>query len=185
MEINLLTPHNVVRGTSNRLLSVLKTFCGLFMAACLVWYGVYFYLDYRGRTQLAATQGDINRLQQVGGGLRNQGALRQAYIDKENLIRAVEGEKPVYTGFLEEMINLLPSGIQIINLEVKSTGVNQVEVNIHGEAPSHVAVAQFGRILEEAKTFKDAVIMVNRQDEGRKRVSFALRINPVKGSGQK
>ncbi|MHB8169964.1 MAG: PilN domain-containing protein [Thermincolia bacterium] len=176
---------NQVREKSSRLLNILKTCSSLIIAVCLGLYGIFFYLNYLGRNQLAVAQGEIAGLQKVNGGMKTEGSLRQAIKYKEDLIREVELEKTEYSHILKELNSLLPDGVGIIKLEVKSTGVNQVEVNIQGEAPSHLAVAQFGQILEEAEPFKDAVILVNRQDQGRNRISFAVKINPIKGSGQR
>ena len=185
MEINLLITQNPVREKSDRFLIIFKICSGLIMAACIGIYGILFYIDYLGRAQLAAAQGEIAGLQQVNGGLMTDGSLRQVINNKENLIKEVEGEKPRFSESLQELNNLLLGGVRIITLEVKSIGVHQGEVNIQGEAPNHLVVSQFGRILEENESFKDVVIMMNRQDEGRKRVSFAVKINLVKGRGQK
>jgi len=184
MEINLLTPQQSNRRDLNLPFAILRVITAVIVIGFLAGYGLVYFLDYQGRNRMAEAQREIDQLQQVNRQLQAEAALRQGINLKENLIKTVDKEKPIFSGPIEQIRNLLPLGTQITDLDLKSAGVNPAtEINIQGEAPRYLVVSQLGRNLQESEFFKDAVINVARRDSGKNTVSFTIQITR-KGSGQ-
>lgn len=187
MEINLLSPkyQQAARWNFNLPLNILGIVTAVIISSFFVGYGLILFLDYQTRNKLVEIEKETAILQPINRKLQSEASWRQAVDYKEGFIKAIEQEKPVFSGVIEQSRKLLPIGTVITNFEIKSTGdSSNYEINIDGEAPSYLSASQFGRNLQENMFLNGSIINTSKKDDAKNVVAFSIRITGVKGRVQ-
>lgn len=180
--INLLAPSTSIntRVKSQSPSKILIGGCIFAVVATAGIYGVLWGLNWKVNNEISRIEAKLGTLAPTA---RQEVKLDSVRVELEQTVREInrlKSEKPRLSGYLDELVRIIPSSVSLSHLEIKE---QPFEVNIKGTAATQTEVAQFGSNLQRSRIFGNSIINFSEKRVTEIAVTFNISITPEDKKG--